>query len=191
MIKIGIVGDFYKTSSLICKIYELKGYKVNVLEKLEYILLDNLNNEKNKEILIVNLTGCNNFIFFDILIINKPLFIYSQDYKTSFNLSRKSVILLDADNICNTKISTYNNPHIITYGFNSKSTITFSSIIGYLNNQIQYCIQRAIPTLSGNIIEEQEFKINSSVDNVSIVLASVTAAIINDVDIESIKSAII
>ncbi len=45
---------------------------------------------------------------------------------------------------------------VITYGFNSKATITASSVE---EDEILLCIQRAIEDKNGNIVEPQEIKI--------------------------------
>ena len=45
---------------------------------------------------------------------------------------------------------------VITFGFNSKSTITISSV---KDDKIIVCIQREIEKLNGEILESQEKKI--------------------------------
>ena len=54
--------------------------------------------------------------------------------------------------------------NIITYGFNSKATITISSI---KEESTMLCIQRSIKGVNNNIIEEQEFNINIERNNVN------------------------
>ncbi|WHH59017.1 Mur ligase family protein [Petroclostridium sp. X23] len=80
---------------------------------------------------------------------------------------------------------------VITYGLNSKATITASSIEQDVQDiSLNYCIQRIITTLNKFAIEPQEFPIRifSSVDkDIYALLAAVTTAIICGVSIKSIR----
>lgn len=49
------------------------------------------------------------------------------------------------------------NLNLITYGFNSKSTVTTSSTE---NDEMLLCIQRNVQNIQGKIIEPGEIKIN-------------------------------
>jgi len=51
---------------------------------------------------------------------------------------------------------------LITYGYNPKSTVTASSIIVHDNISVQYCIQRQFSTLTGTVLEPQEFLIRTN-----------------------------
>ena len=51
---------------------------------------------------------------------------------------------------------------IITYGYHSKDTITFSSLT---EKNIQICLQRNIPTQKGEWIEPQEISLSKTKNN--------------------------
>ena len=68
---------------------------------------------------------------------------------------------------------------LITYGFNSKACVTASSVIDQPYECIQLCIQRSLPTLSGGMLEPQEFPVVfKSPKNIYCALGSVAAALI-------------
>ena len=71
---------------------------------------------------------------------------------------------------------------LITYGFNSKVCVTASSV---MENEIQICIQRDLPTILGNSVEQQEFGISTDTENNSPenLLAAITAALVADVEV--------
>ncbi|MDE6357864.1 MAG: hypothetical protein K2L15_04660, partial [Eubacteriales bacterium] len=110
----------------------------------------------------------------DILIINKPI------SSKIINFPINCVVLLNIDNIKKEDIKIYTS-NIITYGANSKSTITFSSVEESSKNKIQFCIQNSIKSFSGNIIYEQEFPVYYNFKNFSVVLATVTVGLLNDI----------
>lgn len=78
--------------------------------------------------------------------------------------------------------------NFVTYGFNTKASITTSSIGDTLfKDSFICCLQRPIPTRCGNIVEPQEYKLKleaSEVDSHD-VLAAATFAIINDIDLNN------
>lgn len=51
------------------------------------------------------------------------------------------------------------NLKLITYGFNSKATITTSSVD---ENRIMVCLQRNVQNIKGKIVEAQEIEINTN-----------------------------
>ena len=66
---------------------------------------------------------------------------------------------------------------LITYGFNSKACVTASSVIDKPYECIQFCIQRSLPTLSGGVLEPQEFPVTfKSPKNIYCALGAVAAA---------------
>jgi len=73
---------------------------------------------------------------------------------------------------------------LITYGFNNKVCVTASSV---MENEIQICIQRDLPTLSDNSIEQQEFGVSADTEEYSPenLLAAITAALVADVQVLS------
>jgi len=71
---------------------------------------------------------------------------------------------------------------LITYGFNNKVCVTASSV---MENEMQICIQRDLPTLSGRCIEQQEFGVSAHTDSSGPenLLAAITAALVADVEV--------
>lgn len=77
---------------------------------------------------------------------------------------------------------------LITCGLNYKASVTLSSYLEPIEEEqgskIQCCIQRNIPTVSGKILEPQEFSVllQQGQKSVSSALAAVTALIAADVE---------
>ena len=71
---------------------------------------------------------------------------------------------------------------LITYGFNNKVCVTASSV---MENEIQICIQRDLPTLSGKSVEQQEFGVSADMQQYGPenLLAAITAALVADVEV--------
>jgi len=188
VIKIGVIGNFIKTSKILFKIYSLRGYNIKIINCI------NNNNNITCDVLILNIETKNaeliNILKLNMLIINKSISIRNFG-KTPLTLSKNGILLINADNKNDLIILDYNNPYIITYGFNNKSTITLSSLSIDMYKNLQVCIQRSIVTISGKIIYEQEFNININDNDVAIILLYITIALINDFNIEQIKSNII
>lgn len=153
MLKIAIIGNFKATKKALNSIFKES-------KKLNIINIDQNFNKKNID--------CN------ILIISKPLPSKIIDFPSN------CIVLLNLDNIKKQNIKIYSS-NIITYGTNSKSTVTFSSVEEMEQNKIQFCIQNSIKSFSGNIIYEQEFPVYFNFKNLSVVLASVTVGLLNDI----------
>lgn len=192
MIKIGIIGEFLKTSSILIKICKSSHYnvKITTIGNLIY------RNFKHTDIVIVNITPLymsSSYIDklnFNIIIINEmPL--SNSSIRKDLNIPLNNILLVNSDNDNIYKISKYINSCIVTYGFNNKASVTFSSVVNEEYETIQCCIQRSIPTLSGKTIDEQEFSVNVRSCDIDYVLAAVTAALINDIDIKNINSQIL
>lgn len=98
-------------------------------------------------------------VTFDTIIIDKEMedmekiepFMKKSEYIV-FNSDRKNTI----PQIKNKQVT------FITYGFNSKSTVTASSI---MEEEILICLQRNVKSKSGNIIEPQEFWVKANQRN--------------------------
>jgi UDP-N-acetylmuramyl pentapeptide synthase len=84
---------------------------------------------------------------------------------------------------------------LITYGFSSKACVTASSVIGQpleSIQSIQLCIQRALPTLTGDVHEPQEFSVTfKSPKNIYCALGAVTAALIAGMPAEVFSEAVL
>jgi hypothetical protein len=75
------------------------------------------------------------------------------------SIGKNSILVLNIDDKKNIKFLKGLNSVFITYGLDSKSSVTASSIQEIESfDEIQYCIQRTIPTLLGDKIEQQEFR---------------------------------
>lgn len=186
MIKIGIIGDFYNISSALSKIYSSQNKKARIItcfnQANKYL--------SNTDILIINYTNRRNaykykkFLTPEILIINNIK-------DSTLRFKNIPIVLINSDNLKNINNIKYNKSCIITYGYNSKSCLTLSSISSDDYNTIQCCIQRTIPTISGKLIYEQEFSVITASDNITSSLAAVTAAILYGTDINKIKKVIL
>ncbi|MBM7615909.1 Mur ligase family protein [Alkaliphilus hydrothermalis] len=87
------------------------------------------------------------------------------------------------------------NDHImvITYGLNTKSTITASSIDCDCNISFNYCMQRGITTLSGVELDPFEYPVDVKLlgkHNVYNSLAAITCCLMLDVSIDDIAKAL-
>ncbi|MCI8352019.1 MAG: hypothetical protein HFJ58_00025 [Clostridia bacterium] len=130
---------------------------------IKQILRENL---KNKTVIILKEDNVENFknIKFETVV------IMSNEKTTNLNqlkLSEKNVIkkivdsakylVVNADEEINLNLLQETNGKVITYGFNSKSTVTASSV---KEDGVLLCVQRNIENLEGKNIELQEFNIN-------------------------------
>ena len=82
--------------------------------------------------------------------------------------------------------TSYSRGLLITYGFNSKVCVTASSV---MENEMQICVQREIPTLKGSSIHQQEFGMSMDTESHSPenLLAAITAALVADVQVMVLK----
>ena len=131
-----------------------------------YIKNKILKNSKktNFEVININKRNLENIknVRFDVLIINQDIdkiILYSNYLKkvidnTKFLIINSDITLNDID---------YNNKNIITFGFNSNSVITISSI---KEESVMICIQKKILGIL-NEIEEQEISVKLSKYNVN------------------------
>lgn len=111
------------------------------------------------------------------------------------NVNEKGIIILNIDDKNNIKLIKGLNSVFITYGFDTKSSVTASSVqeIEYFD-EIQYCIQRTIPTLLGDKIEQQEFRtiINHfRFADTCKILAAISAALICGLQIKNFENIIL
>lgn len=132
---------------------------------IKQILKENL---KNKIVIILKEDSIENFknIKFETIIImsNNKTTILNESKLNNENVVKKIIdnakyLVVNADEEINLNLLQETNGKVITYGFNSKSTITASSV---KEDSILLCVQRNIENLEGNNIELQEFNINKS-----------------------------
>ena len=172
MLKIGILGQS-NVSNILLKIYKTCSVSVNSDSFFENIM--------NQRIFISKeFNLC--FLVADIL----------KEKTLLEKFTANDIVLLNSDDKENFDILKNNSIRVITYGLNAKACVTASSICEEDNKTIQFCIQRSLPTFSGKILEEQEFPITVKAQNdVNTILAAITVALINDFNINNIKSSVL
>lgn len=128
-------------------------------DKIESELYKKLN---EKEYVIINITNETikdiKNIKFDVILMtngNNLLKENNEILKKIIDNSKYLVINTDIDN--DLKILDKIETNVITYGFNSKTTITASSI---KPEEILVCIQRNIKNINNKIIEQQDKKVD-------------------------------
>lgn len=122
----------------------------------------------NCDIIEINKQSINNLknIQFDEIIFLKDIILQDSEYKFMKNIiSKAQYLIINVDigmDIFN-KIKIEKPIKLITFGFNSKATITISSI---KEEKIIVCLQRDIQRFDNKIIEtqEKEIKINKGKD---------------------------
>ena len=189
MIRIGIIGDFLKTANILSVIFSSEKKDIRII---------NFNNfdekiKQTEDFLIIGIAPPNilsskiNNLKLNILIINETD-TYSNLSFPPLSLCPNGIILINSDNKSPFKVSKSENSYIITFGYNPKSSVTISSITAGNYNTIQIYIQRNLPTISGSLIEEQEFSINIHSNDIAPVLSAIAAALSADISINTIKS---
>lgn len=130
---------------------------------IKQILMENL---KNKTVIILKEDSIENFknIKFETIIImsNDKTNLLNKVKLNEDDIVKKIIgsakyLVVNADEEINLNLLQETNGKVITYGFNSKSTVTASSV---KEDNILLCVQRNIENLEGNNIELQEFNIN-------------------------------
>lgn len=183
MISIGVFGE--KTDSFIKQL--LKRYSDAEIQAVMCISdeesIDNAYLKAmamGKSVFITD-NFADNYIEFDIIV----FFSYAE--KRFINLKHNGYAIINADDCAELKNITLSaGVTKITCGVNSKAGITISSIGENMDGTetIQCCIQHRIRTLSGRIIEPQEFSVNVRGVNypISEVLSLITTAIAGDIE---------
>jgi len=125
-----------------------------------------------------------------ILVLNKE----SADFdlqKALEAVATDGVIVMNSDEKSYAGIKLTKPMRLITYGYNSKSTITASSVVVHENISVQCCIQRQFATLSGATLEPQEFLVKTNYMELKEddILAVVTVALLCGVRVDEISSA--
>ncbi len=93
-------------------------------------------------------------IKFNTILIKENSNILNHKIEQIMNILRTTkYIIINSDIEIDLKVLTNTSIRVITYGFNSKSTVTTSSIT---DEDILICLQRNITNINGNIIEPQE-----------------------------------
>lgn len=189
MVKIGIIGSFLKTAEIISTILKKNNYSVE-LSNYKNSLCKLKSNSTN--FLIIEISKPNissnhiNKLKLDILIINNSLSV-TKFISPPLLMSKTGIILLNVDKPTELELKNSGTIYVITFGFSPKASITISSLSIYTHNTIQICIQRNIPTLQNSTITEQEFPVNTKNTDIEIILAAISTALINGIQIEKLK----
>ena len=132
---------------------------------------------ENKNILFINDKNITNMknIKFDTIVIDNKL-KNKQDLRKI--LSSTNHLILNADIEFDLELIENLSLTIITYGFNSKSTFTVSSIT---ENNIIICLQRIIFTANGEKIEPEEYllKYVENIEKYAIIFTAIIERIYN------------
>lgn len=117
---------------------------------------------KKPAIIVINQKSIENIknVKFELIILETNIFENSNLIKRVLMNSER--ILVNSDFNSNLEIIHNLKLSVITYGFNSKSTITASSVDD--SNGILICLQRSIKNINNKIIEPQEIKIYNKED---------------------------
>ena len=215
MLIAGIIGSEGKvqTASLINSILAAKGKKVSVIDSASLLGLDGNRikayiselGKNNIDLLLLkaSITDIDKFIFdevqFDIVIYTDKAEDssgpdrneYSEKMERIFSLMvDKGVAIVNVDDIDLITLLQGMKHSFVTYGFNTKASITTSSIgDSVFKDTFICCLQRSISTRNGKIIEPQEYKLKleaSEFDSHN-VLAAASFAIINGIDLNNIS----
>ncbi|HHW48396.1 MAG TPA: glutamate ligase [Clostridiaceae bacterium] len=212
MVIAGIVGHDGKvqTANLISSILSSKGKKVSVIDSKSISEMDFRTvrdyvyelDKNNVDILVlkINIDDVNNMIIdclhFDFIIYTgKPDSLNERDSKNFSLLMKKIFSLLNEKGIAIINIDENDSKqfledlkfYTVTYGFNSKASITTSSVGDYmLGDSFICCLQNSIPARDGNLIAPHEYRINIETSGLDThnVLAAVSFAIVNGVDLD-------
>ena len=211
MLIAGIIGSEIKlqTASLINSILTSKGKRLSVVDSKNLLELDLKRirayigelEKNNSDILLlkINITDIDRLLMkdlhFDIMIytdgVEKTLELdhtrHSDNIGRFFALmAEKGIVIVNADDSGLLSLLQGLKQHVVTYGFNTKASITTSSVGDpMLESSFICCLQRTISARNGDIIEPQEYKLEldaSGFDTHS-VLAAASFAIVNGIDL--------
>ncbi len=136
---------------------------------------------------------------FDILIYtdksNDISLIEKNEYTTRLEkvfslIDDKGVAIVNVDDSEIIKLLNSRRHRVITYGFNTKASITTSSIGDTVfKDGFICCLQRSISTRGGKVIEPQEYKIHLDAGELDShnLLAAASFAIVNGIDLNSLN----
>ena len=144
---IGIIAKKKEVQAIRKEIKEIRNEKIEIIE----ITKDNIKNLRN--------------IKFEEIIFLENIELSSDEYKYMKELiSKERFLILNGDIKIDIleKIEMQEPIQIITFGFNSKSTITISSV---REENAIICLQRDIKKANGEILEKQEKQIKLKKDN--------------------------
>lgn len=141
-----------------------------------YIKKELLKNSISDNIIFINEKNISNMknIKFEVIVIDKKI-----NNKVEFRkiISEANNIILNMDIEVDIDIVNNLNLKIITYGFNSKSTFTVSSVT---ENSVIICLQRTILNIYDKKIEPQEYQLKNDKNiEIQAIIASKIVNILN------------
>lgn len=215
MIVAGIIGNQGKvqTANIINSILSSMGYKVSVIDSKSLMEIE-VNivksyllelDKNNVDILVLKINSADvgkkamKGLHFDIIIYTDKADDLKEEQDADVKevmrwifsmMDEKGVVIINFDdgNIVKSLNGVKNS--VVTYGFNSKADITTSSIGDTaFEDSFICCLQETIPAKNGQIVEPQEYRINieSREFDRHNVLAAAAFAIINGIDLNSIR----
>ncbi len=113
-------------------------------------------NLKDKTIIFLreeSIDNLKNIKFETIIIMSNNEKIFSKKEVVKNMISKVKYLIINADEEINFSMIENVSVNVITYGFNSKSTVTTSSV---KEDRILLCVQRSIKNIFGEEIEPQE-----------------------------------
>lgn len=144
-----------------------------------------LNNQLSKKTIIniteKNIENIKNVTFETIFINENTIKILSKLSILKNIISKSKYLIINADIEDNLLLLDSVNANVITFGFNSKSTITTSSV---KDDNILICLQRTIENIKKEEIEPQELlvKVDTTYTDVHIAMGIATLLIIYGIE---------
>lgn len=214
MLIVGIIGQQSKiqTANLISLILNSTGKKVSIIDSKGFFGLNSclvksyLNELKknNTDILILKIAASDikkelfYSIHFDIIIYTEKADVLREDeiqaheeaLRWVFSLmDEKGVLIINLDEQDVVKILKGLDKRVVTYGFNSKASVTTSSVGDTVfEDTFICCLQKPISANNGLLIGPQEYRVNIKPDvyDRHSILAAASFAIVNGIDLNNI-----
>jgi len=215
MITAGIIGRNGKTqtANLISSFLTLAGKKVSIIDskniteldfkQIRSYLCELERNDTDILVFKINILDVRRYIYddlhFDIIVYTDKADDFNEisinDYiehmRRFFSLvDEKGIVIVNVDDTDFARFSEGMKCYVVTYGFNTKASITTSSVGDVVfKESFICCLQRTIFTKDGKVIEPQEYRIDIEPNefNTHNVLAAVTFAVVNGIDLGSLE----
>lgn len=126
---------------------------------VKQVLQSNLSSENIIILKEDNIENFKNITFETIAIFSSQINTYTKKDVIVKIMKKAKYFVINADELIQTEFMEVLKENVITYGFNSKSTVTASSV---KEDSILICLQRTIETCLKKQIEPQEILISTS-----------------------------
>lgn len=146
-------------------------YYIGVIGINDYLNIHKIIKNKNLQLVLLDSINNNEKINFDIVVINDKSKITNEILRS---IGEVEFLFLNSDDRNEFFGSISRVSKLLTYGFNSKSTVTISSLTIDICKNLQFCIQRKIRNLKKHLLEEQEFGViirDINIDNYIILIS--------------------